>query len=465
MPVPHIPAGRVDSLFRLPARIAGTGRTAGTARPTVSLGLALGIGAMVGIAPSNAVSHEVKAVVSIKPVHSLVSSIMQGVGEPGLIIDGAGSPHTYSLKPSQAADLAKADIVFWVGHELEAFLEKPIETIAAKANAIELIDSGDLTKRPFREGGPFDDHGHDDHAAAKEDEHDHDKHGDHEKHDDHENHADHEKHDHEKHADHEKHDHEKHADHEKHDHEKHADHEKHDHEKHADHEKHDHEKHADHEKHDHEKHADHEKHDDHEKHADHKKHGDHDEHAGHDKHGHEGHAHGAFDPHVWLDPRNAAAMAREIEKALSAADPDHAKTYRANLETVLGRLDSLETEVRSMLEPVKGKGFIVFHDAYQYFEARFGLNAAGSITVNPDVMPGAERIHEIHDKVRDLGATCVFAEPQFEPKLISVVMEGTGAKSGTLDPLGAGLEAGPDLYFELIREMAKSIRTCLGEAS
>lgn len=158
-------------------------------------------------------------------------------------------------------------------------------------------------------------------------------------------------------------------------------------------------------------------------------------------------------------------MAREIEKTLSAADPDNAATYHANLEAVLGRLDKLETEIRSMLEPVKGKGFIVFHDAYQYFESRFGLNAAGSITVNPDVMPGAERIDQIVKKVRDLGATCVFAEPQFEPKLISVVMEGTQAKSGILDPLGAGLEAGPDLYFELIRGMAKSIRACLGEAS
>ena len=331
-------------------------------------------------------SAEVNVVASIKPVHSLVAAVMEGVGEPGLIIEGAGSPHNYALKPSQAQMLEQADLVFWIGHELEAFLEKPLETVGANARSVELIDAHDLIKLDFREGGAFEKHGHDDHddhgkaAAAGHD--DHDDHG----------------------------------------HEKTAE---------AGHDDHDHD-------HDHEKAT---------------------------AAGHEGHDHGAFDAHVWLDPLNAKAMVHEIEEALIAADPDNAAKYEANAEAVSSKLDALIAVVGAELEPVKDKGFIVFHDAYQYFEKRFGVTASGSITVSPEVLPGAERISEIRARVQELGAACVFAEPQFEPKLISTVIEGTQARSGVIDPLGAELENGPDLYFQVIRNMASSIKTCLSEAS
>jgi zinc transport system substrate-binding protein len=337
-------------------------------------------------------SAEVKVVASIKPIHSLVAAVMEGVSEPGLIIEGAGSPHTYALKPSQAQMLEQANVVFWIGHELEAFLEKPLETVGANAKSIELIDAHDLVKLGFREGGAFEKHGHVDEAG----------------HDDHAHEAE--------------------ATHD-HDHEKTAE---------AAHD-HDHDKTAE-AAHDH----------DHEKTA---------------EAGHEGHGHGAFDAHVWLDPVNAKAMVHEIEEALVEADPANAAKYEANAEAVTAKLDTLIAEVSSELEPVKGKGFIVFHDGYQYFENRFGITASGSITVSPEVMPGAERITEIRARVQELNAACVFAEPQFEPKLVSTVTEGTNAKSGTLDPLGAELEDGADLYFQLIRNMSTSIKTCLTEAS
>jgi len=343
---------------------------------------------------------DVKVVASIKPVHSLVAAVMQDVGAPDLIVEGAASPHTYSLKPSQARKLQDADLVFWIGHELEAFLEKPIDGIATGATAVSLLDSHGLTRITFREGGAFDDHGHD------HDDHDHD-----EKHDDH-----------------------------GHD-EKHDDH-GHD-EKHDDH-GHD-EKHDDH-GHD-------EKHDDHghdEKHDDH----GHDE--KHDDHGHDG-----FDPHVWLDPANAKVLVHEIEEALSEADPDNAAAYAANADKVMGKLDSLVAEIDAELQPVKGRGYIVFHDAYQYFETRFGMTAVGSITVSPEVLPGAERVAELQEKVRHLNATCVFSEPQFEPKLVATVTENTDAGTGVLDPLGASVTDGPDLYFTLIRGMARSLKDCL----
>ncbi|MEZ5882073.1 MAG: zinc ABC transporter substrate-binding protein ZnuA [Nitratireductor sp.] len=312
---------------------------------------------------------EVKAVASIKPVHSLVAAVMEGVGEPGLIVDGAGSPHTYALKPSQAQMLENADVVFWVGHELEAFLEKPLETIGAKATAVELLDSHGLKKLGFREGGAFEKHKHED--------------GD------------------------------------------------------------------DHDDHDHKAEAEHD-HDD--------------EETAEAEHEHE-HEHGEFDTHVWLDPMNAKAMVHEIEEALVKADPENAAKYEANAEAVSARLDALIAEVSAELDPVKDKPFIVFHDAYQYFENRFGVTAAGSITVSPEVMPGAERVGEIRAKVQELSAACVFSEPQFEPKLVSTITEGTQAKSGVLDPLGAALDDGPSLYFEVIRNMANALKSCLSQAS
>jgi len=141
------------------------------------------------------------------------------------------------------------------------------------------------------------------------------------------------------------------------------------------------------------------------------------------------------------------------------------RRYRDNAAALDARLDKLTTELTAQLAPVKDTGFIVFHDAYQYFEHRFGLAAAGSITVSPDVMPGADRIREIQAKIGELGATCVFSEPQFEPRLITVATEGSDARSGVLDPLGADIEAGPELYFTLMRNMADSFASCLSGGS
>lgn len=197
---------------------------------------------------------------------------------------------------------------------------------------------------------------------------------------------------------------------------------------------------------------------------------DHGEHEGHDhaahdhgSHEHEAHDHGEgeFDMHLWLDPANAKAMAFEIEKTLITADPQNALAYQQNTKKLIEDLDALDKEIVATVAPIKDKPFIVFHDAYQYFENHYGVKTAGSITVSPESIPGAERIKQIHAKVKELNATCVFAEPQFEPKLVNVVIEGTNAKSATLDPEAATLEAGPDLYFKLMRGIATSLKNCL----
>ena len=164
---------------------------------------------------------------------------------------------------------------------------------------------------------------------------------------------------------------------------------------------------------------------------------------------------------MWLDPLNAKAILHEIEEVLVEADPANAAAYEANAEAMMSKLDSLVAEIDADLEPVKGRGYVVFHDAYQYFENRFGMTAVGSITVSPEVLPGAERVRELQKKVKSLDATCVFSEPQFQPKLVKTVTENTNAGTGVLDPLGTSIKDGPGLYVTLIRNMAASLKGCL----
>jgi zinc transport system substrate-binding protein len=177
-------------------------------------------------------------------------------------------------------------------------------------------------------------------------------------------------------------------------------------------------------------------------------------------HGHD-HAHEAVDGHVWLDPRNAAAMTRAIAEALGRADPANKARYDANAARMIARIDALDGELAAALSPLKGRRYIVFHDAYQYFEARYGLTPAGSITVSPEMSPGARRLADIRARIAEERAACVFAEPQFEPRLVASLVQGTQAKTGSLDPEGASAKPGPDAYFDLMRKLADSLRRCL----
>lgn len=336
------------------------------------------------LAPASALAQtSLKVVASIKPIHSLVAGVMQGVGKPELIVDGASSPHTHHLRPSQARDIQDATIVFWMGPHMEAFLDKPLHSLGQGATIVALSEAPGLHTLEMRQGGAFEGH---DHGEAEE--HDHDEAENHE--------------------------------------------------------------HAEAEGHDHD-----------EGHEAAEKHEDGDEHDAHTSHDHRD---GETDLHSWLDPENAKLLVAEIAKSLSAADPSHAKQYQDNASELTARLDELTKQVDLMLAPVRDRPFVVFHDAYQYFENRFGLAAAGSITVSPEVIPGAERVAEIQTRIKQLNVTCVFAEPQFEPKLISVVMEGSNAHSGVLDPLGSQIENGSDLYFTLIENMAQNMRDCLSDA-
>ena len=312
---------------------------------------------------------EVKVVTSIKPIHSLVSYVMDGVGKPDVIVDGYNSPHGFSLKPSHAKMIENADLIIWVGEDLEAFLEKPLDTIAKKAVNVEIMDLSGIKKLKFREKNIFE--GHDDHGHGhKEKKHDDHGHGHKEK-----------------------------------------------------------------------------KHDDH----GHKK-------AKHDDHGHEGHAHGEHDPHVWLDPMNAKVIVKEIEKQLVRLDPDNSSKYKANSKKAQSELDNLTKNIKRDL---KGNlRFVVFHDAYQYFENRFGIKVLGALTVNPDVLPGAEQLSEIREIIEHEKVNCLFSEPQFNPAIIKSIAKDTKIKTGVLDPLGATLDKGKGMYSELLQSMYASFTGC-----
>ncbi|MBP0615075.1 zinc ABC transporter substrate-binding protein [Jiella mangrovi] len=295
-----------------------------------------------------------RVVASIKPVDSLVSAVMAGVGEPYLIVKGAASPHTAALKPSDATALSNAQAIFWIGPELENFLIKPIGSLGAKDAVVELWDAPGVEKLKARSGVMFEP---DDDGPVDDD-------------------------------------------------------------------------------------------------------------AAHDDHAHGDHAHGdnPYNEHVWLDPENAIAMTKTIAVTLERVDPANAETYRNNAAAYENRLKKLETKVRDELKGLHKKPYVVFHDAYQYFEHRFDVPAAGAITVSPEKAPGAARIREIKSKLESVGASCVFTEPEFEPSIVRTVTEGTSAKIGVLDPLGADLKDGPDLYPTLIENIAKGLEECFAQS-
>jgi len=303
--------------------------------------------------------------VDIAPVHSLVARVMDGVGTPDLIIQPGASPHEYSLRPSEAAALQNANLVFWIGPDLTPWLTDTIKTLAPDAAVTALMEVDGTIKLEFREGALFEAHAHEDD-------------------DDHVDEA----------------------------------------------------------------------HDDHDEEA---RHDDHDD----DETGHEGHGQGAHDPHAWLSPQNAMTWLNVIAGQLSAADPDNAGAYFTNAAAGRTEMEALIGEVIATLDPVRDGQFLVFHDAYQYFEMDFDFPASGAISIGDASDPSPARIAEIQDRIAEQGIDCVLAEPQFNPGLVATVLDGTEAGTGMLDPLGSDLEPGSALYSQLIRNLSTALAGCM----
>lgn len=278
--------------------------------------------------------------VTVGPLHGLVSAVMAGVGEPDLLIKGGASPHTFSLRPSDARALARADIVYMVGAGLEVGLDRAISSLAPHARIIALANVNGVRLRPISDA-----HGHDRDEGA------------------------------------------------------------------------------DHE-HDHES---------------------------------------GLDPHVWLDPLNAAAMARAAAEVLGEHDPSHAAAYTVNAETLAERLEALDRELDAVLAPVRAAPYVVFHDGYGYFEDRYRLAGAGFVAALPDRRPGAAHLGALIGAMKEKGVQCVFTEPQFPPRQAKILAKDVGARLGVLDPLGADVPPGPNAYDTMMRRLAAAFVRCLAK--
>ncbi|WP_116086792.1 zinc ABC transporter substrate-binding protein [Tropicimonas sp. IMCC34011] len=309
-------------------------------------------GSVLAIIAATAVSADVPQVATdIAPVHGLVARVMDGLGEPDLVVRPGASPHGYAMRPSEAGALDAADAVFWIGAELEPWLGDSIDTLSPDARIVELLDVDGTTTLDFRDGATFEAHDHD---------HDHD--------------------------------------------------------------------HA----HDHD----------------------------HDGHDHAGHSHEGTDPHAWLDPENGKVWLDVIAEELAELDPENAETYRENAAAGREEIDAAMGDVEEMLSSAGAVSFVVFHDAYHYFENRFGIFAAGAISLGDASDPSPARVEEVRDTVVDLGVTCVFSEPQFNQNLVQTVIEGTDAETAVIDPLGFDIETGPGFYPALIRSLGENIAGC-----
>ncbi|WP_135506414.1 zinc ABC transporter substrate-binding protein [Roseovarius aestuariivivens] len=197
-------------------------------------------------------------------------------------------------------------------------------------------------------------------------------------------------------------------------------------------------------------------------HADHDNHDTHGEHDDHEPHaGHGEHETGGKDPHAWLSPDNGAVWLTAIASTLSDVDPANAELYAVNAADGQAELEALKGEIEAMLSPLRDRNFIVFHDAFQYFEHAFEIPAAGAISLSDATEPSPARIAEIRGRVADQNVTCVLAEPQFNPGIVAAVMERSSARTGTLDPLGSDLAPGAGLYPMLLRNLAVSLADCL----
>ena len=292
---------------------------------------------------------DLKVVVSIKPFHSLVSTVMQGVSEPALLLNGNNSPHTYTLRPSAAVKLQNADLVFWGGENLEGFLAKPIHSLAAGARVVSFEDTPGLILHHFRSGKEWQ-------KLDPESEND----------------------------------------------------------------------------------------------QDHLK-------------KQEIHRLPGNDPHIWLDPLNAQKITQNLVQILSEFDPENAQTYHSNGKKTILRLSDLNIQLETKMSSVSSKSYVVFHDAYQYFEKRYELSPIASVTVSSGTSTSVGRLIDIRKKIKNKNVLCIFTEPQFSPKLVQTVISGTAVKKGILDPIGTRILPGPEMYFTLLNNISHSISTCFKE--
>ncbi|HKN05171.1 MAG TPA: zinc ABC transporter substrate-binding protein ZnuA [Buttiauxella sp.] len=291
-----------------------------------------------------AVSAQAAVVASIKPLGFIAAAIADGVTPTEILLPDGASEHDYALRPSDVKRLQSADLVVWIGPEMEAFMQKSVNQLAEQKQVQLAALPG--VKPLLMKGDDDDVHAHEghDHSAENSDEDHHD---------------------------------------------------------------------------------------------------------------------GEYNMHIWLSPEIARLSAVAIHDKLVELMPQNRAKLDANLQTFELGLANIDKQVGSVLTPFKGKGYFVFHDAYGYFEKHYGLTPLGHFTVNPEIQPGAQRLHEIRTQLVEQKAVCVFAEPQFRPAVINAVARGTNVRSGTLDPLGIEVKLGKDSYMQFLNGLANQYASCL----
>lgn len=334
-----------------------TGKSLGTA--TLLIALALG---------SLSAQAQPRAVVgSILPIHSLVAGLVGEIHTVEVLLPASASPHGYAMRPSEAQRLQDADLLVWIGPDLETFLERPLSEPRDGRTVISVLNDLELSLLAGRKGGVWEVHDHDhgqEHSHGHTPRHDGQAAGDH-------------------------------------------------------------------------------------------GHGDHDPDPSHDE--------SAADAHIWLSPAVAREIVSGLTEHLVRWDSANGAAFERNRDALIARIDALDAAIAAQVEPVRDRPFIVFHDAYQYFEQHYGLNAAGSITLDPALSPGARRVQELRARLQADDVSCLFTEPQFRPALAETLVEGTTTRLGELDPLGSDLEPGPDAWFTLMQNLADNLTTCLSE--
>jgi len=287
------------------------------------------------VVSTNAISSEI--VVSIKPLHSLVSAVTEGSNSVSLVIDGSMTPHNFALKPSHAKLLNNAKVFFYIDDEFESALKKTVKGLPKSVKIIRVSKIKKLRLLSTRADDNWEEDGHD----------------------------------------------------------------------------------------------------------------------------HHDHGHSSTDLHIWLDPNNAIAIVKSITQELSAIYPENINIYKKNAKNIIKEIKTTDLLIKSMLEPIRNKPYVVFHDAYQYFEKSYSLNSVGSILVDPELPASPKRIIKIRSKIKSLNAHCVFKEPQFRAKIVKTVIDGTTTKIGILDPLGADIKSGPGMYTGLLKNIAENLNACL----
>jgi len=298
-------------------------------------------------------NHKLQVFTSIKPLHSIVANISQGVFTPKLLIDRNISPHVYSITPKTTKKLYNADAIFFIDETFETFLDDVLIAAPTSLKQFQVSKGSFVDLFHHREGGAWEEHLDDHHHEGS--------------------------------------------------------------------------------------------------------------HDGHDEHDHsdEFSSKSHFDMHFWLSPKNAEKMAKYVAKELVNLDKENAKKYRKNRDDFIKKLRALDKELAKKFKDFDGKPFIVFHDAYRYFEERYNLNAVGSITIDTRKKVSLKRVNEIKKKIKSTNAACIFREPQFDSSIVKMLSKETGIKTGVLDPIGSNIKPSEGLYFKLLRNLGENLYDCL----